>query len=63
MYINTVNTTEKATQLTKLVKDLQEKLTSLDKDWSKRNEELCDDLIRRIEGITSLIEWTKFFSQ
>ncbi|XP_078323392.1 uncharacterized protein LOC111126901 isoform X2 [Crassostrea virginica] len=42
---------EKATQLTKLVKDLQDKLTSLDKDWSKRNEELSDDLIRRIEGI------------
>ena len=56
MYINPVNTTEKATQLTKLVKDLQEKLTSLEKDWNKRNEELSDDLIRRIEGITSLIE-------
>lgn len=56
MYINTINTTEKGTQLTKLVKDLQEKLTSLEKDWNKRNEALKDDLIRRIEGITSLIE-------
>lgn len=60
MYINSVKTSEKATRSTQIMKDvklaLQEMLTSLDKDWNKRNEALSDDLIRRIEGITSLIK-------
>ena len=60
MYINPVNTTEKAIRSTQIMRDvksdLQEKLTSLEKDWNKRNEALKDYLIRRIEGITSLIE-------
>ena len=59
MYINSVKTSEKATRSTQIMKDvklaLQEMLTSLDKDWNKRNEALSD-LIRRIEGITSLIK-------